>query len=152
MVRRVAVRQEPSLVTGWFNGLAALVLFVGCAAPRESLNEPRIGPAFESGRGYLTVEEADPSIFTSRGGSLRLAPFVLYDPSGKYVARSADAYPHIPPLTLVSGRYTVVAWVRGEERRIPVLIAEGRLTRVNLDALDQEPEWKKLPVEPEVRP
>lgn len=127
---------------------------LGCAAREVHWRDEAgvIDPERVATRGYLSVEEIDPLVFTSRAPRFRSAPFLLYDPQGRYLTKFDD--PYLPPIALHPGRYIVVAAVRGEEHQIQVLVKEARLTRVDLSRLDPgrvTPEVSTDPV-PDPRP
>ena len=124
--------KSPSMLMG-----LALIL-AGCAAPRDvrwNENAGVIGPE-RTGSGYLSVEMVDPLVVISHVPRMRSVPFLLYDADGRYLTQYN--YPYLPPVALRPGRYVVVVRVEGEERPIQVLLAEGRLTRVNLNRLDAD--------------
>ncbi len=122
--------------------LAALLLAVsGCAVAPDRApwrgGDQVIQPMGDDGKapGSLVVETV--FLGTENGRDLR-RPFFLYGEGGGYL----DHYPNnsMDPVRLAAGRYVVVTSIMNTNKRVQVLIKEGRTTSVRLSDFKSAPE------------
>jgi len=85
--------------------------------------------------GSLVVETV--FLRNENGDELR-RPFFLYDESGRYLTH----YPNnrMDPVSLPSGRYVVVTSIMNTNKRVQVVIKQGKTTTVSLSDFKSAPE------------
>jgi hypothetical protein len=124
------------------SGVVALLAAVaGCAVAPDRApwreGDRVIQPMGDAGKesGSLVVETV---LFgTELGNDLR-RPFFLYDESGRYRTHFHNHL--VDPVPLPAGRYVVVTSILNTNKRVQVLIQEGRTTYVRLSDFKSAPE------------
>ena len=125
-------------------GVLVAALFIsisGCSFPPERAAwnnaEKVIQPTGEEGQSssFLVVE----TVFLGyENGEERRRPFFVYDEGGGYLTH----YPNhsMSPVPLPAGRYVVVTSILNTNKRVQVLLKQGRTTHVRLSDFNAAPQ------------
>jgi hypothetical protein len=125
----------------WIPFAALLGAICGCSFPPERA-------AWRDSEEVIQPMDDEPTSATSlvvetvflgnENGEERRRPFFLYDENGRYLTH----YPNhaMSPVSLPAGRYVVVTSVRNTNKRVQVLLKQGRTTFVRLSDFNAAPQ------------